>query len=308
MAKKLIVPHYSAFYFSALAALVVSCTGLSTQSSGNVIYDKNGATSGEAPFDLTLYRAGETISIRGNTGHLEKYGTSFAGWTAGTSSLAPIYSGGSQFKMDVPKVTLYAAWIPSTFEFWNADGKIGILKCAKKPEGQLSIPPLVSEIGDTAFSACNKLTDVVIPSSVTSLGSCSFYFCTGLTSVTIPSSVRSIGSCAFYFCRGLTSVTIPPSVVSIESCVFNGCTGLTSVTIPSSVRSIKRYAFYGCASLSSVTEQAMTPPSLPPRSGAFSNAAPNLKIHVPSSSDGSVLASYKAAKGWNEYASAIVSP
>ena len=111
----------------------------------------------------------------------------------------------------------------------------------------------VTEIGNSAFDGCNKLTSVVIPDSVTSIGDYAFDQCKGLTSVTIPNSVTSIGYVAFRNCTGLTSITIPDSVTSIGNDAFSGCTGLTSVTIPDSVTTIGNSAFSGCTGLKSIT-------------------------------------------------------
>jgi hypothetical protein len=291
-----------------LITVFIGGCGIFEPSPGNVEYNGNGATSGKTPVDSKVYRDGATVAVRDNTGRLKSSGRKFAGWSTSASGLGPIYGGGSKFAMGGSKATLYAIWIPAMYEFWSAEGAIGIFGCENRPEGRLVIPPYVTEIGDSAFIARAKLADIEIPPSVRSIGSCAFYFCSGLTSVAISASVRSIGSCAFYFCSSLTGVAIPPSVASIESCTFNGCTSLTSVTIPGSVRAIKQYAFYGCTSLASVTEQAITPPSLPALSGAFSNASPKLRIHVPYSSDGSVLAAYKTAQGWSDYADIIISP
>lgn len=121
-----------------------------------------------------------------------------------------------------------------------------------------------------------------------------------MTSVTIPSSVASIGDYALYFRSNLTSVTIASGVASIGNGEFYGCTGLTSVAIPSSVTSIRGSAFQNCSILTSITVLAITPPTLPSGSQAFSGDA-GLQIHVPS---GTIVA-YEAATGWSDYYSPI---
>ena len=123
--------------------------------------------------------------------------------------------------------------------------------------------------------------------------------------LTIPRGVTNVGDNAFRHCTALTSLSFPSSVTSIGDDAFRHCTALTSVSFPSSVTSIGDNAFHHCSALTSVVVQATTPPALPSGSGAFSNCAAGLRIHVPSSA---LVATYKAATGWSDYASIIVSP
>ena len=59
----------------------------------------------------------------------------------------------------------------------------------------------MTSIGDSAFSFCDSLSEIVIPSSVTSIGKYAFSCCDSLSEIVIPSSVTSIGDRAFYNCR-----------------------------------------------------------------------------------------------------------
>lgn len=113
--------------------------------------------------------------------------------------------------------------------------------------------------------------------------------------------VTSLGNYAFYNCDNLTNVTIPDSVTEIGESAFEGCDNLTSVTIPDSVTEIGGSAFYSCDNLTSVYCMATTPPAL---GGfiAFDNNGSGRKIYVPHES----VDAYKKAKGWREYANAIV--
>ena len=61
----------------------------------------------------------------------------------------------------------------------------------------ISIPEIVTSIGDGAFFFCNLFRGVNIPSSVTSIGNSAFGGCSSLESVNIPSSVISIGNHAY---------------------------------------------------------------------------------------------------------------
>ena len=135
----------------------------------------------------------------------------------------------------------------------------------------------VTNIGNSAFDYCYKLTSVTIPNSVTSIGSAAFYGCHSLTSVTIPNSVTSIGSNAFentkwygnqpdgliyagkvlYRYKGTmpsnTKIEIKEGTTEIAGGAFYGCSGLTSIVIPNSVTNIGSDAFYGCSGLTSIT-------------------------------------------------------
>ena len=135
----------------------------------------------------------------------------------------------------------------------------------------------VTNIGNSAFDYCYKLTSVTIPNSVTSIGSAAFYGCHSLTSVTIPNSVTSIGSNAFentkwygnqpdgliyagkvlYRYKGTmpsnTKIEIKEGTTEIAGGAFSGCSGLTSIVIPNSVTNIGSDAFYGCSGLTSIT-------------------------------------------------------
>ena len=188
----------------------------------------------------------------------------------------------------------------------------------------VNIPDSVTTIGDFAFAYCTSLTSVTIPDSVTTIGEYAFYNCDSLTSVNIPDSITTIGEWAFDDCKSLTSVTIPNSVTTIGKGAFDSCTSLTSVNIPNSVTKIGVFAFCDCDSLTSVTIpdsvttignfafnkcysltsvycKATTPPALD-GTYIFDDNGSGRKIYVPRQT----VNAYKNAKGWNEYASAIV--
>jgi hypothetical protein len=152
--------------------------------------------------------------------------------------------------------------------------------------GGYTIPNSVTNIGESAFAAC-ELTNVIIPDSVTTIAENAFISCS-LVNVTIGANVTNIGELAFFGCGSLTSVTIPSSVTNIGQEAFTFCTDLTNITvkagnsffssingvmfdknqttlieypggvsgsytIPSSITSIEDYAFAYCNSLTSVT-------------------------------------------------------
>ena len=139
---------------------------------------------------------------------------------------------------------------------------------------EVTLPPTLDEIEDSAFFKCSSLTEITIPEGVTKIGTNAFYGCSQLTSITIPSTITNmdtafsgntalshvtltngiyrISSSAFKDCTGLTEIKIPTSVYEICSDAFNGCTGLTSVTLEKGINIINRNAFKDCTKLNDV--------------------------------------------------------
>lgn len=89
---------------------------------------------------------------------------------------------------------------------------------------------------------------------------------------------------------------------------FHDCASLQRMTIPASVTRIGRMAFYRCPSLNSLIEDATTPPE---NDNALGLDAADLKILVPAGSDPasgkSYVDIYRAAPGWSDYSSEIIS-
>jgi len=110
----------------------------------------------------------------------------------------------------------------------------------------------VKRIGDSAFSGCRSLSNIIIPDSVTSIGDGAFYGCSSLTNIVLPDSVTSIGSNAFRDCSSLSNIVIPDSVTSIGDYAFEGCASLSDIVVPDSVTSIGSNAFRDCSSLSNI--------------------------------------------------------
>ena len=107
-------------------------------------------------------------------------------------------------------------------------------------------------IGQSVFSGCSSLVNIVIPYGATFIGDYAFYGCKSLTSIVIPETVTTIGRYAFGDCCSLVSIIIPKKVTSIEEYLFYGCSSLASVAIPETVTTIGSGAFSGCNSLTSV--------------------------------------------------------
>lgn len=151
---------------------------------------------------------------------------------------------------------------------------MGAFNNARNTLTEVTLPPTLDEIEDSAFFKCSSLTEITIPEGVTKIGTNAFYGCSQLTSITIPRTIKNmdaafpgnpklsqvtltngiyrISSSAFKDCTGLTEIKVPTSVYEICSDAFNGCTGLTSVTLEKGINIINRNAFKDCTNLNDV--------------------------------------------------------
>ena len=96
------------------------------------------------------------------------------------------------------------------------------------------------------------------------------------------------------------NIILPQNLTKIGSSCFEGAQ-IKQVTIPDTVTEIGDFAFNYCDQLASITCLAATPPAL--GTGAFNSETAGFTIKVPAAS----VAAYKAADGWKDYASYIVS-
>ena len=117
----------------------------------------------------------------------------------------------------------------------------------------VEIPDSETEIGESAFVACERVAYVTIPTSVRRIRNFAFHRNLALRHVTIPDTVTDIGWRAFHGCKSLTSITIPDSVTHIGYGAFAGCSSLVSVKLPNSMTQIENDAFANCSNLKDVT-------------------------------------------------------
>ncbi len=132
-----------------------------------------------------------------------------------------------------------------------------------------------SEIGASAFSGCEKLSEIMIPTTVTAIGDNCFRGCSGLTHVILPSGATTFGrnvfgdcsrlmsagpigggynlefgwseyipAYAFYGFDVMSSIVFPEGITSIGKSAFAYCTSLTQLTIPEGVSEICSDAFW----------------------------------------------------------------
>lgn len=81
------------------------------------------------------------------------------------------------------------------------------------------IPDGTIVVGESAFSSCDSLTEIVLPDSVTTIETDAFAGCS-IEMITIPNSVISIRSGAFSSCQQLTEITFLGNAPNIASGAF----------------------------------------------------------------------------------------
>ncbi|HMA63870.1 MAG TPA: SUMF1/EgtB/PvdO family nonheme iron enzyme, partial [Chitinispirillaceae bacterium] len=76
-----------------------------------VLYDGNGKTAGSVPSDANTYTKGEPVTVKTNSGTLEKRGYTFSGWNTNADGNGSNYGeGATTLKMVADGITLYAKW------------------------------------------------------------------------------------------------------------------------------------------------------------------------------------------------------
>ena len=133
----------------------------------------------------------------------------------------------------------------------NGVAEIPNLTFAKTKISVVSFGSGVKAIGNSAFSECTELKEVVLPDTVTSIGDTAFKGCSKLETVVFPSNTQftSILKNSFKDCIALKEIQIPDSVVEIGEAAFRNCTTVTKVILPKALTTIAKDAFFGDSSL-----------------------------------------------------------
>lgn len=156
---------------------------------------------------------------------------------------------------------------------YNKDKTILYKYPAAKTATSFKVPETVTEIAESAFSACSALESIDISNvktigdgafkdcknlnsidilNINTLGEKAFYGCEKLKAVKIPDAIEELKYATFYGCKALESISIPDGVKTIGSDCFSDCSSITEITIPESVTFMDSYIFYGCTKLSKV--------------------------------------------------------
>ena len=137
-------------------------------------------------------------------------------------------------------------------DLYSKDGSRLLRYAMGKRDTGFIIPASVKSIARAAFSGCDALENVTLSPLLTEIGSYAFSFCKALQRVEIPALVTKIPDGAFFCCYLLKSVRLPDSVAEIGGKAFSGCKSLSDINIPISVTSFGNEAFSGCSSFAGV--------------------------------------------------------
>ncbi len=117
---------------------------------------------------------------------------------------------------------------------------------------RVDLPDSIVSIGENAFNGNEELVDVLMPEDLTELGLGAFDGCTHLAKIDIPEGVTEIKDNTFNECESLMKVTGGESVTKIGTAAFNGCSDLQEITLYKGIESIGEQAFMECSSLSKI--------------------------------------------------------
>ena len=114
-----------------------TCTWCGAVNHG-VAYGRNHATGGTAPVDNNDYTVGQTVTVLGNSGNLERTGYTFLGWNTAADGSGIDYAEEATFTFSEP-VILYAQWTigPFTVTFVNDDSDHTVLQSDLLDYGQM---------------------------------------------------------------------------------------------------------------------------------------------------------------------------
>ena len=82
-----------------------------------------------------------------------------------------------------------------------------LLLCPSGKEGTFTLPRRTTEIAESAFKGCKKITELVLPSGLTTIGSKAFSGM-NLTTVELPAELVNLSPDAFAYCSKLTEITV----------------------------------------------------------------------------------------------------
>lgn len=123
-----------------------------------------------------------------------------------------------------------------------SDNKKTVLGYKDLKVKKVVIPKGVTKIGNSAFSGCSELEEVVFSDTLTTIDDYAFSQCSKIKSITFPDSLKSIGNRAFEFCT-FDKINLPDGFESIGDSAFLACEEITHIVFPSSFKSIGVDAF-----------------------------------------------------------------
>ena len=112
----------------------------------------------------------------------------------------------------------------------------------------------VKSIDNSAFSSCDKLTEIVIPDACNTIGNEVFFSCSSLENVHLGNGLKSLGSRTFKGDKKLININFPNNLESMGSECFMGCSSIEGdIVLQNKLSYIGTSAFSGCDSINSIT-------------------------------------------------------
>ena len=110
----------------------------------------------------------------------------------------------------------------------------------------------IAEIGESAFSNCYSLKAFSFSKDIKEIKHNTFRNCAFEGNLKLPHTLVSIGDYAFYGCRNIEKIILPNGLKSIGGYAFAYCEWLYDIKIPDNVTSIGIGAFYNCTELATL--------------------------------------------------------
>jgi len=107
---------------------------------------------------------------------------------------------------------------------------------------KISIDDGITNIGNYAFSRCEKAQEVLLSDTISTIGRNAFQYCFALEAFDFK-NVQTIEIGAFINCHGLKKIELGEKVKSVGLQAFAACASVETVLVPKSVESIGKLSF-----------------------------------------------------------------
>ena len=107
---------------------------------------------------------------------------------------------------------------------------------AKMQITSLTIPDSMDSISKNAFCSCRYLNDIDFGNGCKKIGESAFSCCRGLYDIVFPQQIRIVDKEAFCDCENLENLELNDGLSIIMQDAFNHCYSLSEIALPSSLR------------------------------------------------------------------------
>ena len=114
-----------------------------------------------------------------------------------------------------------------------------------------TIPKSVKDIGSDVFYSCASITNVVLEPGLTVLGQSMFSRCTGIKEIVVPESIETIGYSAFSSCSSLSRIALEEGLQILGESMFSG-TAISEIFVPKTITQMGKSCFSGCKNLKDI--------------------------------------------------------